>query len=138
MVKIVIEDASYPLDEKTKQIMEFVVESEAVEGAKEDFPINTISKEVFERILEVLKVAEYNFPEVAKVKGNDPKEYIGNNLTDFFTQLNCTYFIILDAQLNDLFKAAHFLKIKGLEMCIATFLACRVYQSRAWQEDGLF
>ena len=30
-------------------------------------------------------------------------------------------------ELNLLYKAAHLLKIKGLQMCIATFLACRVY-----------
>ena len=30
-------------------------------------------------------------------------------------------------ELNNLFKATHYLKIKGLEMCIAAFLACRVY-----------
>ena len=82
--------------------------------------IPNIHKDAFEQLLEACKICGNNFPEITKIKGSDAKEYIGNDLNGFLSKLNNT-------ELNDLFKAAHFLKIKGLEMCIAAFLACRVY-----------
>ena len=128
MVKIIIDANPYEIDEATKNIMEYIAEVQTVEGsAKEEVlfyfiqhDIPNIHKEAFEQLLEACKICGNNFPEITKIKGGDAKEYIGNDLNGFLSKLNNT-------ELNDLFKAAHFLKIKGLEMCIAAFLACRVY-----------
>jgi hypothetical protein len=82
--------------------------------------IPNIHKEAFEHLLECCKISACNFPEITKIKSNNASEYIGNDLSGFMSKLS-------HPELNNLYKAAHFLKIKGLQQCLAAYFACLVY-----------
>ena len=89
MVKLIVEGQAYEMDENTKSLIQFIEKSEALEGAKEEINIPNVTKVVFEKVLELCKITGYKFPEVGKVKSSDAKEYIGNNLTDYFSGQSC-------------------------------------------------
>lgn len=88
-MKLIVEEHPFELAEEVKKSMQYIEEYEAIEGAREEIKLDNLTKASVEKAIEACNLVSCNFPEVAKVKGSDPKEYIGNNLTDFYTQLSC-------------------------------------------------
>lgn len=72
--------------------MEYFKEADAIDKINADeavlihiiqIEITAISKNAWNQILEMSKIVKNNFPQVAKVKTNDLKEVIGNDLAAF-------------------------------------------------------
>jgi ribosomal protein S3AE len=61
-------------------------------------------------------------PDVPKIKSTNPKDHLHSKLVEQFTAMS-----LLD--INSLYRAAHYLKIRSMKRSIAAFLACRVYIS---------
>ena len=63
---------------------------------------------------------DFRFPEVPKVKSMNPSDHLHSKLVEQFNAMSL-------GEMNDLYQAAHYLKIRGMKISIAAFLACRVY-----------
>lgn len=128
MVKLTAKDStSFEAPEQFTGLTNYFKDINEYEGPKEEFVFDNIEKEDLERVLEVAKLTNYKFNEVAKVKSNDARAYLGEDLSKFFAGLSSTLLFNVDKQLNNLFKAAKELRIKGLENNIASYLATKIW-----------
>ena len=87
MVRFVAGGASYDVPEEFVNLTTYFKDIQEFEGSKDEFVLNTISKEDLTRVLEAAKIAGYKFNEVTKVNSNDSRAYLGEGLTNFFTNL---------------------------------------------------
>ena len=84
MVKLIVGGQGYEIDEQTKDLMGYIADLEAIEK-KDEIVLDNISKDSFERVLQACKVAQFTFPEIAKIKGNNAEQYIGKELNTFLS-----------------------------------------------------
>lgn len=70
--------------------------------------------------MKILQTVDYNIPTPAKVTKNVLEDVIGKDLAKLIGDLN-------PKELNNLFRAAHYLKIVPLRKCVAAVAACKVW-----------
>ena len=93
MVKLVVGGQGYEIDEATKQLMEYIIDLEAIQK-KDEIVLDSIPKESFEKVLEACKVTHGKFAEITQIKGSNAEEYIGKDLNEFLSKQSCTFNII--------------------------------------------
>lgn len=125
MVVINVSGKDYELTEKHESVMIFIQQAKIIEQG--GIKITNISQEVFEKILNILVTLNYDIKEPPKVKTGVVEDVIGKELAGLIAQLN-------PKELNDLYRAAHYLKIEALRKSIAAVVACKVYINPTLEE----
>lgn len=127
-VKIRVGGTDYDVDETQQKVMEYIAESEQIKKIDEpvtiyhnlQIEIKAFDKATYEELIAIGNAVKWEFPNVPLVKTNELKDLIGNNLSELLGNKNYV-------QINSLYRAAHFLKIKGLRRCIAATIASKVF-----------
>lgn len=88
MVKIVAEGKSFEVDPKMNDVTVFFKDVEDFEGKKDQIAFQTLAAADIERVLKACAIANYNFPKVVRVNGNNPVDFIGQDMTDFLKTLS--------------------------------------------------
>lgn len=74
------------------------------------------------------KIVNNKFPDVAKVNSGDIKEVLGNNdLAAFLSGKSMD-------EINDLYKALHFLKMQNAKKSVAATLGCKVWIKQTFED----
>lgn len=71
-------------------------------------------------MLELCKLTGNNFASPTKIHNNNLEEFIGAPLAEALKGKSWD-------DVNKLYQAAHYLKIKNLRRCVAAHLACKVF-----------
>lgn len=117
---IVVEGVSFKISLQQYKIMEYFLESEAIEPTDTHI-VNAFPSEVWEKMVGILESISYVFlPLPSTINSNDSRNFIGSLLHSHFTQVS-------NSDLNELYKAAHFMKITDLKRAISLYFACKVY-----------
>ena len=118
MVTINVSGKDYQIDDKQEELMLYVQEAKAIEQG--EIKITTIDQHTFEFILKILADMKYDIKEPPKVSTSVLEDVIGPQLTSLIGKLN-------PKEINHIYRAVHFLKIKNLRTSLAAVMACRVY-----------
>jgi hypothetical protein len=118
MVNINVKGKDYEIDERQQALMVFVQKAKAIEQG--GIKINNIDNVTFEFILRILAEMNYDIKEPPKVSTSVLEDVIGPQLTSLIGKLN-------PKEIDNLYRAVHFLEIRNLRLSIAAVMACYVY-----------
>lgn len=117
---IVVQGTPFAISLPQYRAMEYFLESEAIEPTDTHI-VNAFPSEVWQRMVGILESASYAFlPLPSTINSNDPRNFIGGLLHSLFTRMSTS-------DLNEVYRAAHFMKVTDLKRAISLYFACRVY-----------
>lgn len=68
--------------------MEYFTDLETIEGKESDaYTLDHLDAPSVAHVLKLLRLVNCEFPQFGKVKSSNAKEYIGNVITDYLTEL---------------------------------------------------
>jgi hypothetical protein len=118
MVTINVNGKDYEIDERQEGLMVFVQKAKAIEQG--GIKINNIDNPTFDFVIRILAEMEYDIKEPPKVSTSVLEDVIGPQLAALIGNLNAK-------EIDNLYRAVHFLEIRNLRLSIAAVMACRVY-----------
>lgn len=72
--------------------MEYFTDVESIEGKeKDEYTLDHLDAPSVEKVLKLLRLANCEFPQFGKVNSSNAKEYIGNVISDYLTELTSNF-----------------------------------------------
>lgn len=117
-----VEGKKYPIVAGFEDIAEYFKEVKAIspETFLFELPPTRVTRSIWECIQAMLEDFDFRLPEVPRVKSMNPGDHLHRKLVEQLSSMSLP-------ELNALYQAAHYLKIRAIKRSIAAFLGCRVY-----------
>jgi hypothetical protein len=84
------------------------------------YEFNIYSCDCVKQMLDVMRIAEYNFPDFPAIKTNNLAEVIGEKLASYFKSLSIN-------ELSQLHRVSNFFICDNVRKLVAAAVACRFY-----------
>ena len=119
MLTVVIDGKKYVLNEKQVTVMKYFEEAQALEKGQQII-ITKIQQKTFELIIKILEEVDYNIEEPPKMTANVLEDLIGTKMAALLKDLDFK-------EINQLYRAVHYLKMPSFRKVLAAVIACRIY-----------
>jgi hypothetical protein len=87
MTKVRIKGVDVEITEEQKSQMKYFEEYELQNEHKDIYEVDAFESQYFKKMIEIMELAEYNFPEFSAVSTNNLNEVIGEKVGNYLSRL---------------------------------------------------